>query len=284
MEVRGASFYLRESGERCVNTTGNIRHPQHDLLCAQVRSWYRSSAPELGYLVEHRGFGFYGRQRGNPHAARIIVDRPCPNEIEVLQADARKFFGDVEIDIWIDEPETDVTLGPALVRAGYYFRGATVYLAHVGEPPGIKPLPNVSLKPVSAALLKEFALVKLKGFGNTEDQPSAGRVAQEVESRAAELRGSGRCLLARVGNEAVAIIGYYEGNDRLVFNLATRVPFREMGVARLLLSTVLRDAYRRRCRSVIINTDPADTPVNWYRRLGFTDEVYWHRSYLYRPI
>jgi GNAT superfamily N-acetyltransferase len=267
-----------------MNTTGNIRHPQHNQLCAEVRSWYRASAPELGYQVAHRGFGFYGRPGGNPHSARIIIERLFPNEIAILQADARNFFGHVEIDIWIDDRETDDILGPALLRAGCHLRGATIYLAYVGEPPGIKPLPNVSLEPVSAALLKEFAIVKLKGFGNTEDQPSAERVAQEMASRAAELRGSGRCLLARVADEAVAVIGYYEGNDRLVFNLATRVPFREMGVARLLLSTVLRDAYRRRCRSVIINTDPADTPVNWYRRLGFTDEVYWHRSYLYSPV
>ena len=159
-----------------------------------------------------------------------------------------------------------------------------MYLAHVGEPPRVKPLPNVSVERVSAALLKEFAIVKLKGFGNSEDEPSAARVAQEVASRAAELRGSGRCMLARVGNDAAAILGYFGGNDRLVFNLATRVPFRNAGVARLLLSTVLTDAYRRRCRSVIINTDPADTPINWYRRLGFTDEVYWYRSYLYLPI
>jgi len=267
-----------------MNKTGNTRHRQHDQLCAEVRSWYRASAPELGYQVTHRGFGFYGRQGGNPHSARIIIERACPDEIAMLQADAQKFFGDVEIDLWIDDREKDATLGPALLRAGCHLRGATIYLAHVGEPPGVRPLPNVSLVPVSAALLKEFAIVKLKGFGNTEEQPSAGRVALEVASRAAELRGSGRCLLARVGDEAVAILGYYEGNDRLVFNLATRVPFRNTGVARLLLSTVLTDAYQGRCRSVIINTDPADTPVNWYRRLGFTDEVYWHRSYLYHPI
>ena len=267
-----------------MNKTGNTRHLQHDQLCAEVRSWYRASAPELGYQVVHRAFGFYGRERGNSHSARILIERPCPNEIAMLQADARKFFGDVEIDLWIDDRQTDATLGPALLRAGCHLRGATMYLAHVGEPPRVKPLPNVSVERVSAALLKEFAIVKLKGFGNSEDQPSAGRVAQEVASREAELRGSGRCLLARVGDEAVAIIGYFEGNDRLVFNLATRVPFRNAGVARLLLSTVLTDAYHRRCRSVIINTDPADTPVNWYRRLGFTDEIYWHRSYFYRPV
>ena len=148
----------------------------------------------------------------------------------------------------------------------------------------VKPLPNVSVELVNAALLKEFAVVKLKGFGNTEDQPSVGRVAQEVASREAELRGSGRCMLARAGEEPAAIIGYFEGNDRLAINLATRVPFRNTGVARLLLTTVLMDAYERRCRSVNINTNPADTPINWYRRLGFTDQVYWHRSYLYRPI
>jgi len=267
-----------------MSTTGNIRHPHHDLLCAEVRSWYRASAPELGYQVVHRGFGFYGREPGNPHSARILVERPCLNEIEELQVDAREFFGNVEIDIWVDDHETDATLGPALLRAGCHLRGATIYLAHVGAPPAVNPLANVSIESVNATLLKEFAVVKLKGFGNTEDPPSVGRVAQEMASREAELRAGGRCRLARVGDEAAAIIGYYEGNDRLVFNLATRVPFRNLGLARLLLTTVLRDAHQRRCRSVIINTNPADTPVNWYRRLGFTDEVYWHRSYLSPPI
>src|SRR5215469_14362315 len=144
-----------------MRTTGNIRHPHHDLLCAEVRSWYRASAPELGYQVVHRGFGFYGREPGNPHSARILVERPCLNEIEELQVDAREFFGNVEIDIWVDDREKDATLGPALLRAGCHLRGATIYLAHVGAPPAVNPLANVSVQSVNATLLKEFAVVKL---------------------------------------------------------------------------------------------------------------------------
>jgi ribosomal protein S18 acetylase RimI-like enzyme len=57
---------------------------------------------------------------------------------------------------------------------------------------------------------------------------------------------------------------------------------RNQGLARILLCGAISDAYQRGCRSVMINTDPDDTPINWYRRLGFDDEIYWVRSYAYR--
>jgi ribosomal protein S18 acetylase RimI-like enzyme len=56
-----------------------------------------------------------------------------------------------------------------------------------------------------------------------------------------------------------------------------------LGVARHLLCRVIADSYDHGCRSVVINTDPDDTPIKWYRRLGFTDEVYWRRNYLFEP-
>ena len=55
------------------------------------------------------------------------------------------------------------------------------------------------------------------------------------------------------------------------------------GIAKILLDFVLADSHAKGCRSVILNTDPADTPINWYRRIGFTEEVYWHRRYSYPP-
>ena len=51
------------------------------------------------------------------------------------------------------------------------------------------------------------------------------------------------------------------------------------GLARQLLYKVLTDATAQKCSSVIINTDPEYTPIKWYRRIGFVDEVYWYRSY-----
>jgi ribosomal protein S18 acetylase RimI-like enzyme len=131
--------------------------------------------------------------------------------------------------------------------------------------------------------LIDYVLVKLKGFANSEDAPSVEHVAEELAVRERELASLGRFSIARVGNEPAAILGYYDGSDRLIFNLATRTPFRMRGIARQLLCQVIEDSYDQGCRSVIINTDPNDTPIQWYRRLGFTDEVYWRRSYLFEP-
>jgi ribosomal protein S18 acetylase RimI-like enzyme len=86
-------------------------------------------------------------------------------------------------------------------------------------------------------------------------------------------------MLGRLEGEPAGIIGWYEGEDRHIFLLATRVPFRKRGIGRYLLCAALRDAYARGARSVIISADPDDTPVQLYRRLGFTDEVYWRDRY-----
>jgi len=99
--------------------------------------------------------------------------------------------------------------------------------------------------------------------------------------RQSELASMGRFLIARVRDEPAAILGYYDGSDRLIFNLATRMPFRMGGLARHLLCQVVAESYEQGCSSVVINTDPSDTPIKWYQRLGFTDEVYWRRNYLF---
>jgi len=101
--------------------------------------------------------------------------------------------------------------------------------------------------------------------------------------RQSELASMGRFFIARVGDEPAASLGYYDGTDRLIFNLATRMPFRMRGIAKQLLCGVVANSYDQGCRSVVINTDPSDTPIQWYRRFGFTDEVYWRRNYRFEP-
>jgi GNAT superfamily N-acetyltransferase len=122
-------------------------------------------------------------------------------------------------------------------------------------------------------------VTKLQGFASSDEPPSSDAVMAGVALRRAELAGEGRFMLARLAGEPAAIIGWYEGEDRYIFLLATRVPFRNRGIARYLLCQALREAYRHGARSVIINADPADTPIQLYRRLGFTDEVYWYDCY-----
>ena len=255
-------------------------HPEHDRLCAQVRSWYRSSMPAMGISIEQRRFGLYRSNTTNPAHARVTVGNIGPADVHTMLSEARDYFGNRDLDIWIEDRDANARLGPVLLAAGCTLGEATIYLAWVGVVPDSPGLPGVSIDPVNESRIKEYVTVKLKGFANSEDEPASETLAQEMALRKSELRGPGRFFIAKVGGESAAIIGYYGGSDILIFNLATRMPFRNRGLARLLLCDVLARAQEDR-GSVVINTNPADTPINWYRRLGFTDEVYWHQTYLY---
>jgi GNAT superfamily N-acetyltransferase len=69
----------------------------------------------------------------------------------------------------------------------------------------------------------------------------------------------------------------------MVFNLATRLPFRHRGIARSVLARWSGAADQHRTRSHLINCDDGGPAEVLYRRLGFTDEVYWYRRYRASP-
>ncbi|HEY6418838.1 MAG TPA: GNAT family N-acetyltransferase [Candidatus Binataceae bacterium] len=260
-----------------------MRHPEHDRIRSELEALYRNSFPEVGIQVEQRRFGFYRCNLHSPETGRILVRDLSPGEVPGFIADARSYFPGRALEIWLDDSRLELALGPALSAAGCVRQAAVVYLAHVGAIARSHSTTGVTVEPVTAATMSEFATVKLKGFANSENEPAPEPLAQEVAVRTSESRGAGRFLLARVGAEPAAIAGYYDGPDRLIFNLATRIPYRGRGIARQLLCQVLADGDDTGGRSVIINTNPDDTPIQWYRRLGFTDEVYWHRNYSYGP-
>jgi len=254
-----------------------MRHPDHDRLHQEVRSWYRTSA--LGYRVERRRFGSYRRHAEDPDSGLIIVDAMAPDEVPQFLADASSYFDNRAVNIWLDDRDLDAKLGPALVAAGASMDKENTFLAHVGPRPERVQLSGVTFEAGTTDTLPDYVMVKLKGFANSEDTPPVEDVDKELAERSRELASIGRFLIARVGDEPVAMIGYYDGRDRLIFNLATRTPFRMRGIARDLLYQVVADSYDQGCRSVVINTDPNDSPIQWYRRIGFTDEVYWRRNY-----
>jgi ribosomal protein S18 acetylase RimI-like enzyme len=260
-----------------------MRHPEHDRLREEVGSWYRTSPPELGYHVERRRFGFYRRHAESPDSGLIIARALASNEVPEFFADATSYFDKRAVNIWLDDRELDATLGPALVAAGASKDKENVHLAHVGPRLERFQLPGIVVERVTADALMDYVLVKLKGFANSEDAPPVEDVEKELAVRQSELASMGRFLIARVDEEPAAILGYYDGSDRLIFNLATRTPFRMRGVARHLLCQVVANSYDQGCRSVVINTDPSDTPIQWYQRIGFTDEVYWRRNYRFVP-
>jgi hypothetical protein len=274
-EIAGLARY---KPRRAFAITTAMRHPEHDRLCDEVRSWYRAPSAAIGYAIERRRFGFYRHNTANPDSARLIVDGAAPSDVPAMLSETAEDFSDREVKIWIDDQSADAVMGPALVAAGCARQNATIFLAHTGAAPHAAARADVSIEAVTTATLGEYVNAKLKGFANSEDEPAAERVAEETAVRAAELRGPGRFFIARVKGEAAAVLAYYAGDDRLIFNLATRVPMRGQGLARILLC----GAIGRGCRTTIINTDPEDTPVNWYRRLGFDDEIYWIMRYAYR--
>jgi hypothetical protein len=258
-----------------------MRHPDHDRIRDEVRSWYRTSWPQRGYHVEHRRFGYYRRHAGHPDSGLIIIETLTADEVTELLADARTYFENRPVHLAFEDKNLDKTLGPSLVAAGCAIDQANTYLAHVGPPPDLVQLPGVTVESVTADTLMDYVQTKLKGFANSEAAPPANQIDEELSLRKSELETIARFLIARVANDPAAVIGYYEGPDRLIFNLATRLPFRMKGIARQLLCGVITDSYNQNCRSIIINTNPADTPIQWYTRLNFTDEVYYRRTYLF---
>ena len=261
--------------------TAAPRHPDHDRLREEVRSWYRTSWPQRGYHVEHRRFGFYRRHAKHPDSGLIIIETLIADDVPELLADARTYFDNRPVHLGFEDKNLDSRCGPSLVAAGCAIEQANTYLAHVGPPPDSVNLPGVTVEPVTADTLMDYVQTKLKGFANSEAAPTANQIEEELSLRKSESETIGRFLIARVRNEPAAILGYYEGPDRLIFNLATRLPFRMKGLARQLLSQVIADSYDQNCRSIIINPDPTDPPIKWYPRLNFTDEVYWRRTYLF---
>src|SRR5260370_40958043 len=95
-----------------------MRHPEHDRLREEVRSWYRTSIPDLGYDVVQRRFGSYRRHAEDPDSGLIIVAAMSPEEVPEFLADATVCFDQRAVNIWIEDRNLDATLGPALIAAG----------------------------------------------------------------------------------------------------------------------------------------------------------------------
>jgi GNAT superfamily N-acetyltransferase len=255
------------------------RHPEHDRVAAFIRSGYTQSFPEMGYHVERRPFGFY--QRHDAGFGAVLLDGARAEDVPALLTDIRAWYGDCPVGIYTEGEDADARLGPALVAASCTRGAIQVHLAHVGAVPGVRPVPGVTIDDADETGIVEWTRVKLQGFASSEDEPDPEDVRFDVALRRAEMAGEGRFSLARMADgEAVSIIGCYEAEqDTIVFLLATRVPFRDRGIARWLLARAVAGAYARGHRSVTISCDPEDTPIQLYRRMGFTVQVHWRRSY-----
>jgi GNAT superfamily N-acetyltransferase len=240
--------------------------------------WYTRSVPEMGFYVQGRRFGFYQRQEDTSRVRATVRHLPADDVPRFLR-DLREYSGEEEIRFYLDDRGLDERIGPVLLESGSTPEAAEVFLAHTGGMPLLAPEPvDLSVEAVNEGTIEEAMRTERMGFSGSEAEPDAGDFRQHLALRRAEMGGQGRFLLARVAGEPASALAFYEGEDRFVHHLATRVPFRRRGIASRLLSEVLAGAQERGCRSTIISAAENGRPADLYRSLGFTDEVYWRRD------
>jgi ribosomal protein S18 acetylase RimI-like enzyme len=261
------------------------RHPHHDAVAAEVARWYREPTPEMGYdLVEGR-FGWFNRPASTGRGRGTVRAGVTPDDVEALIAEAEGIVASDSLSLELDDRATAAAIGPALEANGFQPGTASVHLAYLGglertrhEPAGLR----IDDVPADGPALDEWATLKLQAFADSEAPPADEELQAELVVRRAEMAGQGRALAARIEGEPVAVAAFYEGDDRFIFVLGTRVPFRHLGIGRALLAHVVHDPGASGCRSVLINADEGGRPEALYRRLGFTDEVHWRRPWTRR--
>jgi ribosomal protein S18 acetylase RimI-like enzyme len=254
----------------------SLAHPEHDDVADEVRGWYTTSAPEIGYEVGTHWYGYHSDL--SPTRARVILRIDRPDQVPAALADARTASGMRALTIWVDDRQRAGRLDAALRRGECQPGEATTHLALVGAMTGHSGPERLVIQAIGEASLEEWATVKLQSFGDTESAPAPDRLAQEVASRRDEL-ALAECQLGILGGESVAVLAYYRGSDQLVFNLGTRVPYRHRGIAQAMLAAWVEAGTASACRSLIINATEGGRAAELYRRLGFIDEIYWYRRY-----
>jgi ribosomal protein S18 acetylase RimI-like enzyme len=233
----------------------------------------------MGFYVQERRFGFYQRQKDTGRVRATVRHLPV-GDVERFLQDLREYSAEDEITFHVDDRELDERIGPVLRQSGCTPDVAEVFLAYTGGMPVLaSECEDLSVEAVKEDTIEEAVRTERKGFADSEAEPDADELRRRLILFRAEMGGQGRCLLARVAGEPASVVGFYEGEDRFIHHLATRVPFRRRGIASRLLSEVLAHARERGCRSTIINAAENGRPVGLYRSLGFTDEVYWRREY-----
>jgi Acetyltransferase (GNAT) family len=253
------------------------RHPHHDDVARELHHWFTSSAPEIGRELTSTDYGFLSSPDG-PTGASLVLELQEPGRVDDALAAARAAFAGHDVRVLVVGHARAETLDPPLRRAGCRLVKATTYLALVDALRVDRALAPIEVEAVDPDAVEEWAITKIRCFDDDEAPPSPARLAGELSFRASQPAVES-LWLARLGGEAAGVLAYLSGNDQLVFNLGTRVPFRHRGVAQALLGRWVDDGLRAGARSLVINATDPGRPAELYRRLGFVDEVYWYRTY-----
>jgi GNAT superfamily N-acetyltransferase len=251
-------------------------HPERDALGLELRRWFTSSEPALGYVVTKHPYGFQS-DPGGVVGARVVLTVDDPGDVPNALADARHRSGG-PITVWVDDRARCARLDRSLRDAGCRPIKSVTHLALVGSLSARPGPASLTVHDIGLESLEEWVVTKLKSFGNSEATPADERIHREMAVRAPEM-ALARLQLARIAGDAVSVLAYYEGVDQLVFNLGTRMPFRHRGIAQHLLSEWVAAGRAAGCRSLMINADHLGAPEALYRRMGFVDEIYWYQCY-----
>jgi hypothetical protein len=253
------------------------RHPAHDEIAAALRGWHTASVPEAGIVVVDTWYGCDRDAHGSdPPRVLLTIDRV--DEVQAALADAYESLRTPEIGVYVTDRGRTELLEEALLAAGCERVRATTHLTLVGELHARTGPDGLCMEAVESADLPEWAALKIKCFEDTEGEPTPEQLSRELTVRSSDAALE-TLRLARLGDEVVGVLGYYAGDDQLVFNLGTRVPFRHRGIAQAMLACWAREGAAAGCRSLTINATDPGRPADLYRRLGFTDEVYWQQHY-----
>jgi len=250
-------------------------HPEHGAVSREVHRWYNSAVPEIGLDGTAHWFGFVTDT--GPYWARAVLSIGDPAQVPAALADLRAAYPAIGFRVMVDDRERSARLDAALRENGCRYEESTTYLALTG--PLVSPAPGPAGLEVTTAGpndLAAWADVKVRSFGDSEDTPAADAVSAEIGTRKAELPLA-ECWFGLLNGEPVAVLAHYPGPDSLVFILGTRVPFRHRGIAQAMLTRWV--AGSPGARSLMINATEGGAPAALYRRLGFTDEVYWYSKY-----
>jgi len=251
-------------------------------VSGEVRSWYTASTPAIGLSVVATSYGFLGSS-DRAELKRLVLTEEAPARVAACLDDAARYYRTPTFEVWVDDRVRADRLTPALSSAGMEPVADTVVLALVGPVRADPRAEGLVIEEVSdSEQLREWATIKIQGFSDVGERPDPNRLRMELAQRQAEWPVS-RYLLARLHGEGVAILGHYTGRDQMVFNLATRLPFRHRGIAQSMLALWSEESEEdgeQPVRSHLINCDDGGPADALYHRLGFTDEVYWHRRFV----
>lgn len=250
-------------------------HPEHDAVSREVRRWYTSPVPEIGLDGAVHWFGFACMVDAD--RARVVLSIADPAEVPAALAAAQAACAANHIMIMVDDRDRAARLDEALRRHGCGYGESTTYLALTAPMVRAGPGPDrLEAVTIGAAELRTWARVKLQCFADSEEAPAANAVTADVAERRRELPLA-EYQLGMLDGEPVAVLAHYPGADDLVFILGTRTPYRHRGIAQAMLARWAAATTGR--RSLMINAREGGAPAALYRRLGFTDEVYWYSRY-----